>query len=78
MPFMKQTVCLSCWEISICIILFLTVIRMERSTGAVTVAYEVKDPSLQKSRVLVEWEKEGTGIIMAIDVAIICALMDAK
>lgn len=59
--------CLSCWETSTCIILFLTAIRIERATGAVTVSHkEVKDPSLQKSRFLVEWENEGKAITVAI------------
>lgn len=41
---------------------------METATGAVTVTRkEVKDPSLQKSRFLVEWENEGKAITMAIE-----------
>ena len=52
---------------------------MESATGAVTVTCkEVKDPFLQKSRFLVEWENEGKAIIMAIEVAIVAVLMATK
>lgn len=62
-----------------CIILFLTVIRMERATGAVTVARKVvKNPSFQKSSFLVEWENEGKAITMAMEVATVAVLMATK
>lgn len=71
--------CLSCWETSTCIILFLTVIRMGRATGALTVvSKEVKDPALQKSRFLLEWENEGKPVTMVIEVAIVAVFMATK
>lgn len=64
---------------SACIILFLTVIRMERATGAVTVTHkEVKDPSLQESKGLVEWESKEKAITIAIEVASVAVLMATK
>jgi len=64
---------------STCFTLFLTIIRKERATGAVTVTRkEVKDPSLQKSRFSVGWENEGKAITTATEVANVAVLMANK
>lgn len=67
--------CLLCWKTSTCIILPLTAIKIER---AITVTHRAKDPSLQESWFLVEWENVEKALGMAIRVAIVAVLMATK
>lgn len=67
---MKQTsVCCAGKQVHV---LYLTAIKIERAT---TVTHRAKDPSLQESCFLVEWENAENATGMAIRVAIVAVLM---